>query len=78
MEVRATAQGYYDLKIRNEGDVFTIKSKEDFSDLWMDKVEHESKPQAKLLTRKSPPSEVHAKVMEKSMDGAKDSKGSVI
>lgn len=35
MEVKAILQGYYDMKIRPEGTVFTIKSEKDFSSKWM-------------------------------------------
>lgn len=76
MEVRATAQGYYDLKIRPEGAEFTIKSEKEFSHVWMEKIGSESKPAAKPSVRRESPSEKHSRAMEKSAD--KDSKADVI
>lgn len=35
MEVKAIQAGYYEMKIRPEGAVFTIKSEKDFSSKWM-------------------------------------------
>ena len=44
MKVRATQLGYYNLKRRRVGDVFTLIKKEDFSEKWM--ADLSAKPQA--------------------------------
>lgn len=50
MLVKAKRLGYYDHKRRKEGDVFTLSSKDHFSDKWMEAVkkhevhEEEEKP----------------------------------
>lgn len=74
MEVRATAQGYYDLKIRNEGDAFTIRSEKEFSSVWMEKIDGQAragKPAAKS-TKKAGPKEFHNEAMEKAIDQKAD------
>jgi hypothetical protein len=42
MKVRAKRQGSYDHKRRRPGVVFDIKSEQEFSVLWMEKVENEA------------------------------------
>lgn len=54
MRVKATKLGYYNLKRRKEGAEFAIKSNEEFSPRWMEKVEDDSTPKSK---RKSQPVE---------------------
>ena len=39
MKVRATQTGFYDLKRRYEGDVFTLHDPKVFSEKWMEKVD---------------------------------------
>jgi hypothetical protein len=49
IKVRATRTGWYDLALREPGDTFFIKRKEDFSAAWMeetDKPKADAKPQA--------------------------------
>lgn len=38
MKVRATRLGFYDLKRRREGDVFSIENERQFSEKWMARV----------------------------------------
>lgn len=49
MLVKAKRLGYYDHKRRKEGDVFSLDSKDDFSEKWMepadaDEIQEEEKP----------------------------------
>lgn len=46
MKVKATDIGYYANRIRNEGEVFEIKSEKDLGS-WMEKSETKSKKKAK-------------------------------
>lgn len=45
MLVKATRLGYYGIKRRKEGAVFRIKSENEFSEKWMEKVETASPSQ---------------------------------
>jgi hypothetical protein len=68
MRVRATKMGYYGLQRRREGDVFelvpvkTVKDKkpvvitpeQQFSELWMEKVDADAKPSKKKEEHREP------------------------
>lgn len=62
MEVKAIQAGYYEMKIRPEGSVFTIKSEKDFSHKWMERLDgkpvKEQKAEKKAAAKKEeiPPS----------------------
>lgn len=80
MEVRATAQGYYEQKIRPEGAEFTIKSEKDFSKIWMEKIEDDARPSKSAKSKKSEkpsPREVHDEALDKTLDDV-NAKGDVI
>jgi len=67
MEVKATAKGYYNLRLQEEGSVFDIKSEKDFSASWMEKVEDERPVKSKKpALKESQPN--HA--LEKAIDGS--------
>lgn len=53
MQVRATKLGYYNLKRKKEGEVFSIKSEKEFSKSWMEPVDgHAPKLKAKEQKQK--------------------------
>lgn len=52
MQVRATAQGYYNLILREPGDEFTIKSPKDFSGVWMVDIDKKPTPPPKPSGKK--------------------------
>lgn len=63
MKVRATSQGYHDMKIRNEGDEFHLKSPEEYSENWMEPVDGEA-PQGKKNKPGKKAKEIHAEALE--------------
>lgn len=44
MKVKATKTGYYDYRVREEGDVFDISDDTAFSSKWMEKVPSDVAP----------------------------------